>query len=110
MYNESWGDNITLIQIEYFDTIWAEDRKAAIVDSVRMTFSFYDCTYNVNVNRKDLQDECPIIPMDGDSRLFESFQELIVSESYWPKVNQAFERYAAYYDKYLGEGSEVSNV
>lgn len=41
-----------------------------------LSFSFYDCHYYATVSREDIDNGIPSVGLEGDSRLFDSFNEL----------------------------------
>ena len=64
-----------------------------IIDCYQLSFSFYDCHYYVGVSRKDIeQDESFLIALDGDSKLFDSFEEMWQNEI-WGLIKEKCNEY-----------------
>ena len=70
-----------------------DDKGNNIIDCYQLSFSFYDCHYYVGVSRKDIeQDESFLIALDGDSKLFDSFEEMCQNEI-WELIKEKCNEY-----------------
>ena len=83
---ENWEDNLTLNYIEG-NTSSADD-----LEVIWLNFDFYDCNYDVGLSKKDLDSDFLSLSFDGDSKLFDSIQELLENK-YAQKIKEQFERY-----------------
>ncbi len=64
-----------------------------IIDSYQLSFSFYDCNYYVGVSRKDIeQDNSFLIELEGNSKLFDSFEEMCQNEL-WSLIKEKCNEY-----------------
>lgn len=87
---EKWDEDIILHNIEYLEG----DHDS--VEKVLMSFMFFKNEFLVTVNSKYIQKDEPFITMEGPSKLFSSFEDLLEGD-YWPKVKEAFRRYEKWY-------------
>lgn len=69
------------------------------VDIYTLSFSFYDCHYDVYVSRKDLDSDTGCIQMQGDSKLFESFEEACEND-YWNIIKERCAQFDNWYEPF----------
>lgn len=100
--NEKWEPNLVLNYIEG-DTSYHED-----LNVIWLYFSFYDCHYCLGVSKKDcekdLENDFLSFSLDGQSKLFSAFEDLM-EDKYAKKIQEQFIRYK----KYLIEEEEELN-
>ena len=67
--------------------------------SYQLSFRFYDHQYYVYVTKENIDNDNEVMSMiEGDSRLFESFEEYCEGEL-WPKIKAACRLCNKYYQK-----------
>ena len=70
-----------------------------IIDSYQLSFGFYDCQYFIGVSKKDIETENTFgICIDGDTKLFDSFEEQCQNEL-WPLIKKYCLEYEEWYNK-----------
>lgn len=88
--NENWTDKVTLLSIDG-NTSDPDD-----LNVIWINFKFYDCFYTAAVSAKDIEEDNPSTALEGDSILFDSFENLIESDENWEKLKACFVRYKDY--------------
>ncbi len=73
-----------LIRLEYVDeNDWDLPENLKILN-FHFVAKFYDCEYSFSINSKDIKRDTPDTGyIDGDSKLFDSFESLITEEDNW---------------------------
>jgi hypothetical protein len=87
--NEKWDDNLVLNYIE------GNTNNAEELSVIWMNFDFYDCNYEVGLSKRDLDSDWLSLSLDGDSKLFNSCEELLENK-FAEKVKEQFKRYQDY--------------
>lgn len=91
---EKINENTTLFYIEANN--WhCDDNNNVVIDAYELSFGFYDCYYMVYVTPKDLKRDWVSVQMEGDSKLFESF-EYAVEYELWELIKakcKAFDKW-----------------
>ena len=86
------NDHTTLVLVEPLVTYFDTQRQAEQIDSYRLIFSFYDCTYQVFVSRKRIDEDFPCVEMEGESKLFDSFERACEDE-HWELIKSTCNEY-----------------
>ena len=77
--HEKIDDNTILYYVEsnidHYDE--NDDR---VVDIYELSFGFYDCHYMVFVRAKYIREDLASVEMEGESKLFDSFEEMCEGE------------------------------
>ncbi len=77
------------------------DDDQVIIDVFTLSFSFYDCHYFVYVTKADLLDDCGCgITMEGDSKLFDSFESAI-EDDHWELIKKKCRQYEMWYNRFM---------
>jgi hypothetical protein len=96
--HEKINENTILYYIESNNTSYDANNKPRI-DSYTLSFGFYDCHYYLTVSKKDIEeDNCYSTSLDGDSRLFDSFEEHCQDEL-WEIIKTKCKEYDKWYNK-----------
>ena len=78
------SENIFLHYMELED--YKEDDDENIIDRTwQFSAKMYDCHYSFTVSQRDLEHRCGFILCEGESKLFESFEDAI-QDDYWPLI------------------------
>lgn len=88
--NEEWTDKVKLIDLDGNTTDPNE------LKVVWANFRFYDCTYTAAVSLQDILEDIPRTALEGDSILFDSFDNFLESDENWEKLKSCFQRYKNY--------------
>jgi hypothetical protein len=68
-------DNDTILYyVSDYSSTYNEEDDTDTTDVYELSFGFYDCSYLVYVKRDDILTDTPWMTMEGDSKLFESFE------------------------------------
>src|SRR5690606_38127055 len=79
-----------------------DDDDNEVVDIYELSFGFYDCHYMVYVRAKNIRDNLASVEMSGDSKLFDSFEEMCEDEL-WELIKAKCKQF----DKWYAELSEL---
>jgi hypothetical protein len=80
---KEFGNSITL---HGSDVMKSDGNK---VMRIILYFTFYDCEYEVYIAREDVEQDMLNFDLQGDSKLFDSFEELL-EDDYWDELKDAF--------------------
>lgn len=73
------------------------DNGEEVVTAYQLSFSFYDCGYDVGVSRKDIEkDDSFSLALDGDTKLFDSFNSLCQGDL-WETIKEQCNKYDIWY-------------
>ena len=93
---EKINDNTTLFYVEANNWHYDENDND-ITDVYEISFGFYDCHYMVYVTNKDLERDCGSVQIEGDSKLFDSFEDAVEND-HWELIKakcKAFDKWKA---------------
>ena len=72
-----------------------------IIDNYQLSFSFYDCQYYVGVSKKDIdEDDNWSLAMEGDSKLFDSFEDMCKNEI-WELIKEKCREYDQWHKEFM---------
>lgn len=94
--NQKLNDKTILFYIEHNTCETNFQTGANEVTSYLLSFQFYDAQYFVTITREDLENDIPMICMEGDSNLFDSF-ERACEEEHWETIKAACKQYDTWY-------------
>ena len=95
--HEKINENTILYYVEN-NVSHYDDNDNEVVDIYELSFGFYDCHYMVYVRAKNIEKDFASIEMEGDSKLFESFEEMCENEL-WDFIKAKCKQF----DKWLAE-------
>ena len=95
--NQKLNDKTMLYYIEHNTCETNFQTGAEEVTSYLLSFQFYDAHYLVTVSRKDLENDFPSVLMEGNSNLFDSFENACEDE-HWETIKAACKQYDTWYD------------
>ncbi|MCW3784913.1 hypothetical protein [Plebeiibacterium sediminum] len=77
------------------------DKDEMVIDVFELSFAFYDCHYFVFLPKKYIEENFSFgMTMEGDSKLFESFEEAIEDE-HWELIKKKCRQYEMWHSRFL---------
>jgi len=86
IHGEKVDDNTVFHYIETQDWDYDDDDNE-VITKLQLSFSFYDCHYFVDVRPKDLDNSFGSVCMEGNSALFDSFEEWC-NDEHWDFIQK----------------------
>lgn len=94
---EKINNHTTLYYVEDIASVYSDDDSdVPTITTYSLSFGFYDCHYFVTVQRKDLDEDNRFVCLEGDSRLFDSFEKACENDL-WDLIKERCNQYDQWY-------------
>lgn len=97
--HEQINENTILYYVDSAHEEYDEDTCVDKIIEYTLSFGFYDCHYFVNVQRKHIDNDTSFwCSVDGDSKLYDSFQDAVEDEL-WETIKEKCNEFDKWYAK-----------